>query len=159
ELFAYEQQPSAVSGGYGAGAGFRQEGHRMHWTCIADMGVAAFGDVLLSRIQTEAIYITLDKDVLVPADAVTNWDQGKLRLDDVTGMIRKLASHHKIIGADVTGDYSPVHYAGGVWPQVKKWGETSIDHPRVRKDAASIAATNEAANLRLLDTFTKAMRH
>jgi arginase family enzyme len=160
ELFAYEQQPSAVSGHYGGGASFHQKGNRIHWSCISDMGIAAFADVLLSRVQTAAIYITLDKDVLVLDDAVTNWDQGKLHLDDIIGLIRLLASNHAVIGADVIGDYSPVQYAGGPWPFVKKWGETLIDHPRVNVDSAVIAARNETANLRLLETFTEVMpRH
>jgi arginase family enzyme len=157
ELFAYEQPPSSVSGDYGTGASFHQDGRRLHWSCISDMGLATFAAVLLSRVQTAAIYITLDKDVLVLDDAVTNWDQGKLHLDDIIGLIRALASRYEIIGADVVGDYSPVHHAGGAWPFVKKWGETLIDHPRVRFDRALIAARNETANLKLLDTFAEAM--
>jgi arginase family enzyme len=153
ELFPYEQAPSSVRGQYGVGAGFRQHGSRIYWTCIGEMGLDAFADLLVSRVSTEAVYITLDKDVLVREDAVTNWDQGKLRLDDAMHLIRALAGKFSIFGADVIGDYSPVRYAGGPWRQVRKWGETLIDHPRVHLDASSIAATNEAANLRLLELF------
>lgn len=160
EVFAYEQQPSSVTKDYGSGASFTQKGSRIHWTCISEMGLSAFSEMLLSRVHTAAIYITLDKDVLVPDEAVTNWDQGKLQLDHVIGLIRSLATNHAIVGADVIGDHSPVHYGGGAWPFVKKWGETLIDHPRVKIAPAVIAARNEAANLRLLDAFNEVMpRH
>jgi len=157
ELFAYAQPPSKVRGDYGAGASHRQDGERIRWTAIADMGVAVFAELLLARIETADIYVTLDKDALAPADAVTNWDQGKLSLDDVIGLIGRLAGQHRLIGADVVGDYSPPSYAGGAWPFVRKWGESIIDHPRVGVAAAAVAATNEATNLRLLDAFTDAM--
>ncbi|ADP70259.1 hypothetical protein Rvan_0985 [Rhodomicrobium vannielii ATCC 17100] len=158
ELFPFAQAPSKVSGDYGAGASHRQEGGHVRWTCIEDIGLAAFGELLLSRIETADIYITLDKDALAPADAVTNWDQGKLSLDDVLRLIGRLAERHIIVGADVVGDYSAPAYAGGVWPYVRKWGESIIDHPRVALAASAVAATNEATNLRLLDAFTEAMR-
>jgi arginase family enzyme len=157
ELFPYEQSPSAVRGDYGAGASFAQKGNRIHWTCISALGLSAFADLLKDRVQTAAIYITLDKDVLAATDAVTNWDQGKLRLEDIIALIRAVAADHIIIGADVIGDYSPVRYAGGAWPYIKKWGETLIDHPRVLVEPAAIAAMNEAANLRLLETFAEVM--
>jgi arginase family enzyme len=157
ELFPYAQPPSAVSGAYGKGAGFRQEGGRLHWTCISEIGLAEFTRTLLSRIPTAAIYITLDKDVLAADEAVTNWDQGKMRLDDIIHLIRELGRRHRIIGADVIGDYSPIEYAGALWPIVKKRGESFIDQPRVRLAPEVIAARNEAANLRLLQTFTEVM--
>jgi arginase family enzyme len=157
DVFAYKQPPSAVSGIYGKGASFRQEGRRIHWTCISETGLAEFTRILLSRIPTAAIYITLDKDVLAGGEAVTNWDQGKMNLDDIIRLIREVALRHRIIGADVIGDYSPIQYAGGLWPIVKKRGESFIDQPRVRLAPEIIAAKNEVANLRLLQTFTEVM--
>jgi hypothetical protein len=157
ELFAYEQPPSRVSGDYGEGAGFRQEGRRLHWRCISDTGVAGFAEILLSRVAPGPVYITLDKDVLTTDEAVTNWDQGKMRLDDIIGLIWELGSGHPIIGADIIGDYSPIEYAGGIWPIIRKRGESFIDQPRVRLDTAVIAARNEAANLRLLEAFSAVM--
>ena len=157
ELFAYEQPPSAVRGNYGSGASYHQEGGRIQWNCISDMGIASFTKLLLSRASTPTVYITFDKDVLVREEAVTNWDQGKLRLDEVIGFIRAIAQEHAIIGADVIGDYSPVRYSGGPWSFIKKWGETLIDHRRTRLAPEEIAARNEAVNLRLLNVFADAM--
>ena len=157
EMFAYEQSPSVVSGIYGDGAGHWQEGGRLHWSCIAKTGIADFANTLLSRVATDAVYITLDKDVLHRDEAVTNWDQGKMRLDDIIGLVRELGGYHKLIGADVIGDYSPIKYAGGWWPVLKKSGESFIDQPRVTLSAEAIAAKNEAANIRLLDAFTEVM--
>lgn len=157
ELFAYEQRPSTVSGNYGDGPGYHQEGRRLYWSCIAKTGVEEFAKTLFSRIWTDAIYITVDKDVLSASEAVTNWDQGRMSLDDILRLVRELGSRHRLIGADVIGDYSPIAYAGGFWPVLKKRGESFIEQPRVRLAQEIITARNEAANLRLLETFTGAM--
>jgi len=158
ELFPFAQPPSKVRSDYGAGPSHRQEGGLIHWTSIADIGVAAFVELLLSRIETADVYITLDKDVLASPDAVTNWDQGRLSLGDVIALIHAVAGRHTIVGADVVGDYSAPSYAGGVWPFIRKWGESIIDHPRVALGPEAVAAANEATNMRLLAAFAAALK-
>jgi hypothetical protein len=58
-------------------------------------------------IRTHAVYITIDKDVLVPQQAVTNWDQGCMTLQHVEAILNVLGEHHQVTGIDVCGDYSP----------------------------------------------------
>ncbi len=49
------------------------------------------------------LYISVDKDVLSPADAATNWDQGTMRLATLCGILRQLRAGRRIIGADICG--------------------------------------------------------
>ena len=50
------------------------------------------------------IYISIDKDALAPAYAVTNWDQGSLDVAALKEIITGLATSHKIIGVDIGGE-------------------------------------------------------
>ncbi|AGT10401.1 arginase family protein [Paracoccus aminophilus] len=157
ELFPYAHAPSRVRKSYGAGAGYEQQGKHLYWRNIADEGAEAFLPRLLDRIETEAIYITLDKDVLRPADAVTNWDQGQMSLDELTGFLRALGARHRIIGADVTGDYARPDYAGGLFRRLSKRAEILIDQPRRREAPEAARALNESVNLTLLTLFSEIM--
>jgi arginase family enzyme len=61
-------------------------------------------DQLVSAIPTEDIYISIDKDVLDRADAITNWDQGNMRLADLLAALGRLACRKKVLGVDVCGE-------------------------------------------------------
>lgn len=57
-----------------------------------------------SEMTEGRIYISIDKDALSPAYAVTNWDQGSLSLEHMKAIIEALAQGHKIIGIDICGE-------------------------------------------------------
>ena len=52
------------------------------------------------------LYISIDKDVLSPAYAATNWDQGTLSLEHMKAFIEEFAKGHKIIGVDICGEHA-----------------------------------------------------
>jgi len=54
------------------------------------------------------LYLSIDKDVLSPEDAHTNWDQGVMRLVELQAAIAML--RERIVGSDVTGEVSVYHY-------------------------------------------------
>ncbi len=59
----------------------------------------------LSRhIAGRAVYISIDKDVLDPGEAVTAWDQGHMRLDQLIGLICLVRSMGRLVGCDVCGE-------------------------------------------------------
>jgi hypothetical protein len=58
--------------------------------------------------------------------------------------------NHRLIGADVLGDWSPAIYGGGALSCVLKQGEALLDQPWSRPPQAARAA-GEAVNLNLLD--------
>jgi hypothetical protein len=126
------------------------------WPSMQAMGEGGFADLLVSRIATPTVYVTIDKDVLRPDDAVTNWDQGQLGLDGLEHLIGAVAGRARLIGADVVGDWSPPHYGPGPLAALLKRGEAFLDQPRGGVPG-DMARTNEAANLRLLSLFAEVM--
>jgi hypothetical protein len=151
ELYPYAHSPSRVSGEYGTGGGYSQKGGELHWKTIADLGEENFIGILLDRVKTEAVYITIDKDVLAPDDAATNWDQGQMRLPYLLKLLSELGRRHRIVGADVIGDYSVPSYGGNPFARVAKKVEVLIDQPWVTQTPAAKETINSAANHALLE--------
>ena len=54
------------------------------------------------------LYLSIDKDVLCEDVARTNWDQGRLMLDDLLSIIAAAAP--RMIGSDITGEVSTHRY-------------------------------------------------
>lgn len=120
------------------------------WPTIEAMGEAAFLDFLPTRIPTTDVYLTIDKDVLRAADAGTNWDQGRTSLAFLKAMLARIGEHHRVIGADVVGDWSQAVYGGGLLAGLLKRGEAMLDQPWSRPEAGA-QAMNETANIELLE--------
>lgn len=125
------------------------------WPSIEALGEAAFAELLASRIETDAIYVTVDKDVLRAEDAVTNWDQGRLSLTGLSAMVRAAANKAQIVGMDVVGDWSPPRYGPDLLSALLKRGEAFLDQPRRGPSPSLARQVNEAANLALLDLFAE----
>jgi hypothetical protein len=125
------------------------------WPTIAALGESAFMSRLADAVPTRAVYVTLDKDVLRPQDAVTNWDQGQASLDFVTAAIRCACAGRRLVGADVVGDWSRPVYGGGPAAWLLKQGEALLDQPWGRPEPKDASAVNETTNLRLLALFAE----
>jgi arginase family enzyme len=67
--------------------------------------------LILSTIQTDTVYISIDKDVLNQTDAVTNWDQGNMSILTLTQYLQDILKHKDIYGLDICGEApsSPIH--------------------------------------------------
>ena len=107
-------------------------------------------EAVLKSIETQAIYITIDKDALAVADAKTNWDQGVLSLDGLLAWLRALMARHKVLGVDIVGDYSQPVYGGSRLDQFWKKGEALLDQPWASRLDDAQGRVNEATNLKLL---------
>lgn len=117
---------------------------RLIWRNLADEDWQAFLDELISKLGPEALWITFDKDVLATSEAVTNWDQGAMRLDQVLYAIERLAAHRRILGVDVCGDYSAPQFRDPF-----RYTLARLDHPRQPKFDGAMAAINNATNARI----------
>lgn len=101
-------------------------GRVRYWTIGVDTGWAgavglgkAFrsfaggGELIDAFVAAQAgesipVYLSIDKDVLAPEVARTNWDQGQLELNEVGRVIESLAG--RLVGSDITGEVSIHHY-------------------------------------------------
>jgi hypothetical protein len=97
----------------------------------------------LADLTSYPLYVSVDKDVLVSQDAVGNWDSGWLQLADALAVIETFRSvvRAPLIGADLTGDWSPVHLAGWI-----NRGCEWFDRSNRPTGVANSAETNRTAN-------------
>lgn len=82
--------------------------YRDRVTALPEERIAA-GDVnvhrLIRLIPTETVYVSIDKDVLSPLDAATDWDQGSLRLAALLRLLEAIAAAKRLAGVDICGEY------------------------------------------------------
>ncbi|MDE3840898.1 arginase [Bacillus methanolicus] len=66
---------------------------------------------ILSTIQTDTVYISIDKDVLSKTDAVTNWDQGNMSILTLIQYLQDILEHKDVCGVDICGEMpsSPIN--------------------------------------------------
>ncbi|WP_406678630.1 arginase family protein [Neomoorella carbonis] len=50
------------------------------------------------------VYISIDKDVLSPQEAITNWEQGSMTLGELLPALREITRQKNVAGADVCGE-------------------------------------------------------
>lgn len=61
----------------------------------------------LDRLPDGPVYLSVDLDVLSPAFARTDWDQGAMRLEELLAALRKLAAAKTVLGVDLCGGLTP----------------------------------------------------
>ena len=61
----------------------------------------------LERLPEGPVYLSIDLDVLSPAFARTDWDQGSMRLEDMLSALRGLAASRRVLGVDLCGGNVP----------------------------------------------------
>lgn len=79
--------------------------HRVASFTYRRLTSATISDIV-REIPTEAVYISVDKDVLSPRDALTDWGQGHLALRQVIRLFNEIGRRRRIIGVDICGEYS-----------------------------------------------------
>ena len=104
---------------------------------------------LIKRLPVRKVYISIDKDCLKKDYALTNWEEGSLRLDQLLIMLRLIRENLDIIGLDVAGDYSAIEILNKIKAFISR-----VDHPKefsARNCPADlIHSVNEQANLAIL---------
>ncbi|MBS0336925.1 MAG: arginase [Proteobacteria bacterium] len=148
EVHPWRAPPSRVWGRIGDGYGRRRVGRHLVWDCLADRDWPAFVDSLAARLPPGAVWVTIDKDVLRPEDAVTNWDQGQMPLDALLEALRRIAAARRIAGVDVCGEYSPPRFDGPV-KRIAAW----LDHPDGTLPRTDAHQRNDRTNRALVETL------
>lgn len=152
-LLPWNHAPSRVWNHIADGFGHRYADGYLHWRNLAQDGIANNLDGILAQIPTQAVWLSIDKDVLPEADAITNWDQGQMPLDAVLQVIEHIGTRKRIIGADICGEYSPAQHRN--W--FKRF-EARSDQPQRHLPDATSLQRNERTNRRLLATIEQAAR-
>ncbi len=146
-LFPWQHAPSRVFRPVADGAGHRYLNGHIAWRNLAESDPAENVARILASIETDTIWLTIDKDVLDESEALTNWDQGRMPLQALLQLISAIGAHKRIVGADICGEFSPP-----VLSNPFKRIESRLDRPQRSTDGASLAR-NEAVNRELLRTI------
>jgi hypothetical protein len=149
ELYPWHREPTTVIRRLAPSPCFRQNGWGFSWRNVGG-DWHAFLDELHPRLPTDAIWFSIDKDVLRPADAGTNWDQGEMPLDALLDGIRRLARGKRVLGADLCGDYSVPDFGGNFLKKLEAWQ----DHPR---PSPSMRIRNGEANRAIIGALREVM--
>lgn len=102
------------------------------------------------ELASRPLYISLDKDVLVAADAAVNWESGFLDFPEALTILTAFrdAAGGRLAGMDVTGDWSPVEVRG----PLRRWLDWT-EHPRLTVDPSEAATCNARTNAALMQHF------
>lgn len=144
-LYPWRHAPSRVWRRIADGPGHRFEAGRIHWRNLCERRLDEAISAAIDAIPTEAVWISIDKDVLPEEEVVTNWDQGHMPLDAVLAFLGAIRARRRVIGADICGEYAPIVHAN----PFKRW-EARFDQPRREAVAATRLEANERVNRALL---------
>jgi hypothetical protein len=133
------------------GPGHHQERGHLTWRNLADASSADNIAFILDQIDTQAIWLTIDKDVLPESEALTNWDQGQMPLRALLDLVAGIGARKRIAGADICGEFSPPALRNPL-----KRIESRIDRPQRSADTLRLAH-NEAVNRELLGAIWRAV--
>jgi len=144
-LYPWRHAPSRVWRRIADGPGHRYENGRLHWRNLCERQPGEAIADIIAQVPTEAVWFSVDKDVLPENEVVTNWDQGEMPLDALLHFIRAIGAQRRVLGADICGEYAPPAHAN----PFKRW-EARIDQPRRADIAAASLRANERVNRALL---------
>lgn len=116
----------------------------VHWCSIVNQNWGELIDSVASSLPTDSVYISIDKDCLRSDVACTNWGSGELTLGQVVEAVKRLRTYKNVVGADITGEYSPLEVAN---PVLRRMAEKS--RPRVPSPTPEDLRRNGETNIAL----------
>ncbi|HEY6985604.1 MAG TPA: hypothetical protein VH375_05945, partial [Rhodanobacteraceae bacterium] len=144
-LFPWQHAPSRIWHRIADGPGHRYANGFLHWRNLCERKLDEAISAMIGAVPTEAVWISIDKDVLREDEVVTNWDQGRMPLDAVVRALAVLGSSRRVIGADICGEYAPLAHANPL-----KRLEARLDQPRREHVSDVRLEANERVNRALL---------
>lgn len=155
EIYPYAHQPSQVffrrvprNISLKAKGSFLRS--KIYWEELRSKNPEDFFRSLIKRLPVKKVYLSIDKDCLKNESALTNWEEGKLSLDELILILRLIRDNLEIAGLDITGDYSRISVSGRLKNLLSRF-----DHPKeVEADkipAEEITRVNALTNLKILE--------
>lgn len=77
---------------------------RIHFYSESSLSQEEGWKAFASEHVSEPVYISIDKDVLDPSSAITNWDQGSLTLPMLEQLLAVVFRQEQVIGIDICGE-------------------------------------------------------
>ncbi|ALN74972.1 hypothetical protein [Aureimonas sp. AU20] len=150
QVFAWRRAPTPTRKSVSDGPGHRVRSGEIHWRNVEAENFTCFMDELIASLPPGRVWITVDKDVLAPSEAVTNWDQGQMPLARVIEAIGMIGQAREIVGADICGDHAPARHRHPM-----KLTEAWMDQPRGGPPGGPdvALACNGEANRRLVEAL------
>ena len=148
EVHAWRGSESRYRGRPFAVPGCRAGGGRIAWDSLADASWDGFLEALDARLPGRPLWVSLDKDVLAPGEALTNWEQGGMALSAILDAVRRLGRRRGVLGIDVCGDYSRPRFRDPF-----RWLLSATDRAAVPEPSAAALAVNDRSNRRILERF------
>lgn len=148
EVHPWRAAPSRIDGPAVDAPGCRTADGAVVWDQLAERDFAGFVEELEARLSDAPLWVTIDKDVLGPEEAATNWDQSALSLDMIVDAVARLGRRRRILGIDVCGDYSRPRYRDPF-----RLALSLLDHPRIPRPANDGVPVNDRTNARILKAF------
>jgi arginase family enzyme len=100
----------------------------------------------VGQLAGSSVYVTIDLDCLCVEEAVTNWESGRFRVEDVGWALEQLrGSSSRILAGDICGAFSPPKYA-----RLKQRFAAEMDRPKLRQPDLKMAQT---VNVRAFDAL------
>lgn len=92
---------------------------------------------IIENISTASIYLSVDKDVLDIKEAVTAWDHGNLKINQLIEIIKNISKSKYVTAADICGEY-PINPTNAY-----------------KRETRSAIKKNNRTNRELLDAITR----
>ena len=100
----------------------------------------------VQALEGSNVYVTIDLDCLRAEEAITNWENGRFTLEDITWALTQLrALGANIVAGDICGAFSPPLYA-----RPKQRFAAEMDHPKLPTPNSDEAAKT---NLRAFEAL------
>jgi len=148
EIRPWYHPPSRVWRDYDRGPAHRSRGGYVEWANLADCDWRSTLEDIIADVPTQAVWLTIDKDVLAEGEAATNWDQGSMSVDHLTAAVKLLARGTRLLGVDVCGDYSPPRFNDPFRAALARF-----DHPAKPRPTPETLRCNATTNARLIACF------
>jgi hypothetical protein len=85
-------------------------------------------EAFIRNLRGTKVYVTIDLDCLQPEEAITNWENGRFTIADLSWALTKLRESVPIIAGDICGAFSESAYARG-----KQRFASEFDHPKLAR--------------------------
>ena len=120
------------------------------WNELKGQDLPEFFRKVLSALPVKQVYVSIDKDCLKKEYSLTNWEEGRLGLEELLLLLKLIRENTEIAGLDIIGDYSLPQAAG----RIKSFC-ARLDHPADYSAKGhtplEITAVNEKTNIRILE--------